>query len=368
MNACRIDRVIFRRSRDSVHHRHRFDRILSGRAFCRQHDRVGPVVNRRCDVADLGTRRRGRHDHRFQHLRRHHHRLASLARIRDDPVLRRGHVLGRKLDPQIAARHHYRIGQLDDGVELSDRRRFLDLGQQRRPVADDRARFGHVFGPLDEAQRNPVHSLFQRKSKVAAVLFGQCRDRHHHVGHVDALVVRHPPADFDHRRNLVAVDRHDPQSHLAVVDQQPVALAHRGEQFGMRQFDPIAIACLFVTVEHEHLPGAEHRRPVLEFADPKLGPLQIDQDGRRPLGVRFQVANRLHQFDFVGLRAVAHVDPEGIRPGVEQFANHLGAAARRAKRCENAHLARARMDLGRHAAPHNGSPPIFNRQRVVQLA
>ena len=115
----------------------------------------------------------------FEHLRRDDHRLSELARAGDDPVLQRRHALGRKLDAKVAARDHDRVGKRDDVVQPVDRRRLLDLGQQRRLVADQRARLGDVLGPLDERQRDPVGPLLERELQVVAVLVGQRRDRHH---------------------------------------------------------------------------------------------------------------------------------------------------------------------------------------------
>ena len=197
VNGSGLDRrVALHALRDAVHHLHRLARIFAGRAFRRQHHRVGAVVDRGRDVADLGARRSRRSDHRFEHLRRDHHRLAGLARGGDDPVLQRRHLLGRKLDAEVAARDHHRVGERDDVVQAVDRRRLLDLGEQRGAVADQRARFGDVLGPLDERQGDPVGALLQREREVVAVLVGQRRDRHHDVGDVDALLVGHHPADL----------------------------------------------------------------------------------------------------------------------------------------------------------------------------
>ena len=102
--------------------------------------------------------------------------LPSSRARRDDLLLQRRHLLGRKLDAKIAARNHHRIGQRDDVVEPLDRRRFLDLGQQRRPVADQRARLVDVLGPLDEAdsaiQSAPCSSANWRSSRSFSVSAG----------------------------------------------------------------------------------------------------------------------------------------------------------------------------------------------------
>ena len=64
--------------------------------------------------------------------------------------------------------------------------------------------------------------LLERELEVDAVLFGQRRDRNDDVGHVDALVVRDPPADLDLGDDLVAVGFEHLQPDLAVVDQDVV--------------------------------------------------------------------------------------------------------------------------------------------------
>ena len=168
----RVDRVTLGAGGDPVHHRHRLARIFAGRAFRRQHDCVGPVIDCGRNVADLGPGRGRRGDHQFQHLRRHHHRLAELPGAGDDLVLQRRHVLGRKLDAEVAARDHHPVGQLDDLRQAVDRGRLFDLGHQRRFVADQLAGLGDVLGPLDERQRDPVGLLLERESQVER---GPCR-------------------------------------------------------------------------------------------------------------------------------------------------------------------------------------------------
>ena len=91
---------------DPVHGRDRLDRELPGRRFRRQHDRVGAVEDRGRDVGHLGAGRHRGRDHAFEHLRRHHHRLAGLARGAGELLLDARHLLQRHFDAEIAARHH----------------------------------------------------------------------------------------------------------------------------------------------------------------------------------------------------------------------------------------------------------------------
>ena len=355
MDPGRIDRIGFDASADLVHHRHGLDRKCPGCAFGRQHDRVRAFVNGVGDIADLGPRRGRRNDHRFQHLGGDHHRLSGLARSGDDPVLQRRNALGRKLDAEVAASDHHRVGQLQYLVQPVDRLGLLDLGQQRRRIADQLARFGHVFRSLDEGQGNEIGALFQREFQVFPILLGQGRDRHQHIGDVDPLVVADLAADLDHRGDLVLLHRCDPEVHLAVVDQQAGVLFDRLEQFGVRQFDAGRIPQLLLPVEHEHVPVDELGRAILEFADPKLRTLKVEQDRDRAMLRLLERADRIDQLGFLGLAAVAHVDAEGVGARLHQRADHVRAGRCRAQGGQDLHLALARSQ---HRQPVSQSPHL----------
>ena len=95
--------------------------MIAGGALGREHDRVGAVEHRVGDVARLGARGpRGVH-HRLQHLGRDDDRPLVDAREPEDLLLDDRHALGRKLDAEIAARHHDGVGRGDDPFEIVDR-------------------------------------------------------------------------------------------------------------------------------------------------------------------------------------------------------------------------------------------------------
>ena len=223
-----------RAGRDLVHHLDRFAGKLARGAFGRKHDRVGAVIDRGRHVGHFGAGRRRRADHRFQHLGRHHHWLAHSAGGLDDPFLKRRHVLGRKLDAEIAASDHHRVGQLQYTFETVDRRRLLDLGEQGGAAADQPPRFGHVLGALDEGQGDPVHILLERECEVLTVLVGQWRQRKNDVRDVQPLVVGDRAAGFDLGFYLALADRRHPENQLAVVDQEPGTGFDRLEYFTVR--------------------------------------------------------------------------------------------------------------------------------------
>ena len=109
-------------------------------------------------------------------------------------------------------------------------------------AAHQPARFGKVLGPLHERQPNPVAPLVDREGKVAAVLLGECGDRHFGVGDVDALAIGDDPADFGGAQHALGLGLDHPQADLAVVDQQALALVEHREQLGMRQLDSRLVA------------------------------------------------------------------------------------------------------------------------------
>ncbi len=119
----------------------------------------------------------------------------------------------------------------------------------------------------------------------------------------------------------------------------------RLENLLVRKAGSFRIAGCRIAIQHKHLPGFKHRRAAGKFADAQFGPLQVSKDRRRPPERFFEPADRLDEFGLFGLRAVAHIDPKGVRPRLEQLLDHFGRAAGWAERGENAHLARTRGNI-----------------------
>jgi hypothetical protein len=168
--------------------------------------------------------------------------------------------------------------------------------------------------------------LLEREHEVVAVLVGQRRDRNDDVGDVDALIVRNRSADLHFADDPVLVGFEHAQPNLPVVDQDAGARADRLEQFGMGQLNPPAASRLAVAVEDECAALFEHRPAAVEMADSKLGALKVEQDRRRPPELFLERADMIDQLRLLLLVAVAHVDPERVRAGKHQPADHLGVA------------------------------------------
>ena len=233
---------------------------MAGRRFRRQHDRVGAVEDGGGDVGDFGARRHRARDHRFQHLRGDDDRLAGAAAGARHFLLHAGHFFQRHLDAEIAARHHQRVGEIEDVVEPRHRLRLLDLGHHRGAAAGDLLRLGDVFRALDERQRHPIDAGIERRFEVGEILRRQRRDRHDGVGQADALAVRDFAADLDARDDALRPGFGHDQAQLAVVDQERIARLDGGEDFRMRQMHARRVARRRIGVEDEVLAVVDLRR------------------------------------------------------------------------------------------------------------
>ena len=185
--------VAFHLRDDPVHHPHRLQRVAAGSRFRREHDGVGALVHGGRHVGGLGPGGGRRLDHGFQHLGRDHHRLAGAPAGAQHPALDRRHLFGRHLDAEIAARDHHGVGAVHDLFEPVDGGRFFELRHDRGLAAHQLAQFVHVLRTLDERQGHPVDAEFEREGQVAAVLFGQRRNRQDRADDADALALGNAP-------------------------------------------------------------------------------------------------------------------------------------------------------------------------------
>ena len=169
--------------------------------------------------------------------------------------------------------------------------------------------------------------------EVVAVLVGQRRDRHHHVGDVDALVVGHRAADLHFGDDLVR-RRLRARSAGPCRRRSGCWLPGRtaSNSSGCGSWTRCCRPALVVAVEDEalRLSRASSGRP---------------RNGRRgawaPAGRTGSCVGRWNSFSsarmcvdqlgFLLLVAVAHVDPERVGAGEHQPADHRGVARCRAR-------------------------------------
>jgi hypothetical protein len=164
--------VLLGRADDTVHHLHRFGRIVAGRRLGGEHHRIGAVVDRRRYVGGLGAGRGRRVDHRLQHLRCHHDRGTRFAAGMDDLLLAAGHRLGRHFDAEVSACDHHAVAQRNQLIQAVECGGLFDLGHDRRPIVDQLPGLHDVLGALDERQGHPVDAQIEAEHQVLAVLVG----------------------------------------------------------------------------------------------------------------------------------------------------------------------------------------------------
>ena len=245
------------------------------------------------------------------------------------------HALERHLEAEIAARHHHRVGGAEDRVDVVDRGRALDLGDERRaPVArlgDDRARHAQVLGGLHEAERHEVDALRQAEAQVGDVLRRQRRGRQRHARQVDALLLAERPAADDRRRRGLAVGRLDAQLDAPVVEQQLVARPHRLGQAGEGRRDPPGAADEVAGRDLQRRAGDEvDRLAVHQSPGADLRPGQILEDGDVPPRPRGRGADAGDDGAVLRVGAVREVQPEDVRAGGDEGVERAFGGAGRA--------------------------------------
>ena len=240
-------------------------------------------------------------------------------------LLHARHFLERHLDAEIAARHHQRVGEVENVVQSRHRLRLFDLGHHRSAAARDLLCFGYVFRPLDEGERDPIDAGIERCFEISEVLRRQRGDRNDGIGQAHAFAACNFAADFHARDNALRFRLGHDQSQLAVVDQERVARLDGGEDFRMRQVDARRLARRWIGVEDQILAGIDLRPIIPEIAEPQFRSLQIDQDADRPLVIGLDVADRLHELAHLVVARVTHIDAKDVGAGLEQPLDHRAA-------------------------------------------
>ena len=236
-----------------------------------------------------------------------------------------GHLLGLHFDAEIAARDHDGVGAVHDLFEPVDGGRLFQLRHDRGFAAHQFAQFFHVLRTLDERQGHPIDAEFEREGQVAAVLFGQRRNRQDRADDADALAFGNASSGQDAGGGRLRFGLLDLQPDLAVVHQQMDAGRQGREDLGMRQRHPVTVAGRGVEVEADAGPFLDHERPFGHRAEPQLRPLEVGQDGDRAAGPGFDIAHDIEAFPVVLVAAVAEIETENVGARVEQGLDDLPA-------------------------------------------
>ncbi len=297
---------------------------------------------------------RGSLTHRLEHLGGDDHRDAERAGPARDLLLHPRHAFERQLEPEIAARHHHRVGLAQDLLDVRDRFRPFQLGYERdvrgAGVAQRLARLAHVGGGLHEAQGDEIDALAGRRTRGPRRPSASTRPTA--ASTPGALMPlcspSSPPSTTVVLRPLTVRVLH-PQLDPPVVEQQRVAAVHRLGQIGVGGGDPAGLAL--------EVAGLDHQRSSPAFSGsgfpPLSGPVRIFgplRSCRRATQRRASAAawrTRAMAWAWLCVRAVREIKPEDVDAGGDQLANAGFAARRGAEGGDDLGLAHAGMLQGR---------------------
>ena len=214
----------------------RLDGVLADAGLAGEHHGVGAVDDGVGDVGGLGAGGAGVVDHRVEHLGGDDDRLGVAlgqfdGALLDDRDLFEGHF-----DAEVAAGDHDAVEGGDDVVEVVDRLRLLDLGDDGEAAAllvHDPVDVVDVAAAADEGEGDDVDAGAQGPAEVLLVLLGEGGDGDGDAGEVEALVVGDHAALDDGGVDAGAVDGGDFEGDAAVVDEDAFAggdVARRGRR------------------------------------------------------------------------------------------------------------------------------------------
>ena len=204
-------------------------------------------------------------------------------------------------------------------IELGKSGRLFNLGHNAGTAARELARLGDIIGPLNERQRDPIHTDAGGKLEVAGVLRGQGGHADDRVRKIEALARgEHATIDDLGRDRRFRLLQHA-DTDTAVVEQQTIAGLDRFENLAMGEIDAALITGLRIVVEDENVAGIDANFLVAEGADTQLGTLKIDENADRPFLTALDGTNNIAILFEQIVRGMAHVDAKHVRTGNEQF-------------------------------------------------
>ncbi len=203
------------------------------------------------------------------------------------------------------------------------RRRFFDLGHQRRPAPRKLPGLLHVIRSLHEGERQPVDSQFAGKFQILAILVGKCGDRDDDVGNVDSLPVRNRSADLDGAFGKVAAAPYDLKVNDAVIHQQLRSGLQDTEHLLMGKLDPVLPAGGRIKVEGEARIPSQPDGLAAKGSAAVFRTLQVSQDPDRASRLGRDFPYETVAVPGVVVRAMAHVETEYVRAGQKELSDRV---------------------------------------------
>ena len=163
-------------SGDAVQITHGFEGMFAHGAFSGEHHGVGTVPDSVGYVARLGPGGLWIFDHALQHLGRGDNGFQGLARLPDNLLLERGHLLHTEFHPQIAPRHHYAPAHVQNLLQIFQGLGMFDLGDNGLGAAqflDVQTKRLHIGSAAHETLGEEIHAFLHTPTYVFQILGSQ---------------------------------------------------------------------------------------------------------------------------------------------------------------------------------------------------
>ena len=333
-----VKAVSFGPADDAVHVGHHPHGVFAYGGLAAEHEAVAAVEHGVGHIGSLGARGAEVLDHALHHLRGDDHRLGLLDAFLDDLLLDDRHLAERDLHAQVAAGDHDAFGEVDDLVEVLQRLRLFDLGDDPWLVAaavffDEIVQVEHIFRFADKREGDPVDLLLQDETGIFQVFLRQTGQGDGCMRQVDTLVGGEGAAvdhAGDHRIRTVGLGHL--QLDLAVVDEHSIALFHIPGKLFVAHIHPFLVALTLGVGDLYQLSVTEHYGALFDPADAQLGPLQVGEDTHGDAHLFPQLFDDPYLFGLLFMGAVGEIETENIDPFAHHFFHGVGIVAGRPQR------------------------------------
>ncbi len=257
---------------------------------------------------------------------------------REQPLLHERHLLDRQLDAEVAARDHDAVGRVDDLLAVGRRLRLLDLGDQGHVRAAGGEVLAHrveVLAAAHEREREVVQVHLEACVDQRDVLRAHGRQRHRHVGQVEALPRRHAAADLDVRDHVGADHLEHAQPHRAVGEVADVAgLDQLGEPApGHRQ--PFRRPLDRLRSQHHARAARQLSDAAGHRAEPQLRARQVAEDGHLAPRALGRLPDPAGLLGVLVPASVGEVQPRDVHPRDDHRGQDVGLLGGRTDGCDD---------------------------------
>ena len=202
-----------------------------------------------------------------------------MIRFADQPFLHERHLLKGKLDPEIPARDHHRVRRRHDALQVIERRRLLDLGDELDRVGHEPPQLLDVLRAPHEREGQIIDSGAHRLLDVLPILLRQRGRGYVQAREVHALMCGQNSTVDDTAAHARFLDAGHLHRQKPVIQENPRPHSGIGGEAGVRGWQ-LVTARDFFRGEHHLLSGRQLTR-IGKVTDANARSLKIEQHRER---------------------------------------------------------------------------------------